>query len=291
MKNLLAVLFISVSFSAFAQRNILGICTRDSLMKEPFKSWYQKNYDDYSPDEKVITLLKKNGLKDLTFEVFFGTWCGDSRREVPRFLKIADAVGITASQIKMIAVSTGEQYKQSPGGETIGRSIYRVGTFIISRKGIEVNRITEHPVRTLELDLLDIISGNSYQSNYRSFPIVDAWLKDGLLTNPNISPRGLARQLKPILFSPGELNAYGYVLIAQNHVKEAIAIFRINAAVFYDNPDMYSSLAEGLSKDQKHKEALENIEYAFTLNDEDYRIKDLLKSYYQIRKASEEGDH
>jgi tetratricopeptide (TPR) repeat protein len=278
-------LFVILATGTYAQNahHLLGEITRDSLLQEPFASWFRAAYDNYQPDEPTLAKLRKQSLKDLSFEVFFGSWCGDSKRELPRFLKLTDNLGISTEQIKMIGVDTGEQYKQSPGRETDARNIYRVATFIISRNGKEVNRITEHPVRSLELDLLDIVSGLPYHSNYRSYPLVKMWLEDGLLAHPNVSIKGLAKQLKPLLISPSELNACGHVLLAQQKHKEATTVFQINAYLFFDQVDPYVSLAESLDKEGKQTEALDQIKNAFRLNEDDDQWSTLLDTYYSIR--------
>lgn len=274
------------TLSAQPNRNILGSCTRDSLLQEPFKSWFQKNYDTYKPDESVVAKLKKLAVKDFVVEIFFGTWCGDSRRDVPRFYKIADAVGLPESSIKLVGVGLGEHYKQGPKGETVGRGIYRVATFIVSRNGKEVNRITETVVRSLELDLLDIISGVAYQSNYKAYPIVDEWLRNGSLANENFSYRGMARQIGSLVVTPGELNSMGHVLIAQKKFVEAITVFRINTFLFFDNSDAYAGLAEALSKTNQHQEALESIEQAFWLDKGDQNLRGLLDIYFTVKSAA-----
>lgn len=266
-------------------RNLLGSCNRDSLLQDPFRGWFQKNYDTYVPDDAVIQKIKKLPLKDFSIEVFFGTWCGDSRRDLPRFYKIADAIGLTASNIKLIAVGSGDKYKQGPNGETLGRGIYRVATFIVSKGGVEVNRITETVVNSLELDLLAIFSGKTYQSNYKGYPLIDAWLKEGSLASENFSNRGMARQLSSLIVTPSELNSCALVLLTQKKFIEAAAVYRMNAFLFYDNPDAYAGLAEALSAAGKHSEALENIEYAISINKDSQSLHDLLNTFYKIKTA------
>ncbi len=267
--------------------NLLGVVTRDSLMAEPYLSWYQPNYDSYSPDSAVIAKLKKLKLGTITVDIFFGTWCGDSKREVPRFLKIADEIQLDSKNIRMIAVSSGEQYKQSPGGETRGKGIYRVATFVFYRNGKEINRINEYPTFTLEHDLLAILSDTRYTPNFPAFSIIDEWLESGTLTHPNMSVRGLSNDLKPLVNSPSELNAVGYVLMAQGKLQEARKIFAMNVQLFYDDTNAYLSLAECQTKLGLHENALYNLDCAFKINEGDSFLKLMLDQYYDARKAME----
>ena len=106
-------------------------------------------------------------LKDKKITLFMGTWCGDSRREVPRLLKILDCCGFPPEQLKMIMVSNQpDMYKQSPGHEEYGRNIIRVPTLIIEGMSHELGRIIEFPVVSLEKDLLRILRSEGYVPNY-----------------------------------------------------------------------------------------------------------------------------
>ena len=52
-----------------------------------------------------------------------GTWCGDSKREVPRFYKILDEMGVKEQDIQLYNLDNrGDAYKQSPGGEEKGQA-------------------------------------------------------------------------------------------------------------------------------------------------------------------------
>lgn len=283
------LLLLTANITVYAQsnKNLLGVCTRDSLLTPAYKDWLEPNYTDYLPDKDLVLKLKKALTAEITIEVFFGTWCGDSKREVPRFFKIMDAANFSAQKIKLIAVGTGEAYKQSPGAETMGKGIYRVATFIVYKQGVELGRITEHPVYTLEEDLYKILTGGGYEPNFRAYKQIDQWLVNKVLTNPNVSIKGLAKQLKPILISPSELNSCVQVLIAQKLVKDAIAVAKMNVYVFYDNVEAYTVLARALSKDGQHKAALENIQYAIQLNKDENELQYLLNTFYSIKLASE----
>jgi len=71
-----------------------------------------------------------------------GTWCPDSRKEVPRFYKILDSLKFPESQLKLITVN---RMKKGIAQETDGLNIQRVPTFIFYKDGKEVGRIIEHP--------------------------------------------------------------------------------------------------------------------------------------------------
>ena len=66
---------------------LVGKIGLDAFEASPYNSWYSKNYADYKVDEKSIN-PHKTTLHSHKILVFMGTWCGDSKREVPRFAKI-----------------------------------------------------------------------------------------------------------------------------------------------------------------------------------------------------------
>jgi thiol-disulfide isomerase/thioredoxin len=100
-------------------------------------------------------------------DIFMGTWCGDSKREVPAMLKILNEIGFDSVDISLITVgNNAELYKKSPQGEELGKNIVRVPTFIIYDKKKEIGRIIEYPVESLERDLLKILRKEPYIPNY-----------------------------------------------------------------------------------------------------------------------------
>lgn len=151
---------------AKGRKMLLGKGIRQALLNEPYSSWFSTEYQTYRPDSGSCTLISPL-LSKITFEVFLGTWCGDSKREVPHFLKIADQLGISAAKIQLIFVSNdAAQYRKSPQHEEEGKNIVRVPTFILYKEGIELGRIIEYPINTLEKDVLTILSGKNYTPNY-----------------------------------------------------------------------------------------------------------------------------
>ncbi len=106
-------------------------------------------------------------LKDKKITIFMGTWCGDSRREVPRVLQMLDCCNFPAQQLQMIMVSNQDStYKQSPLHEESGRNIVRVPTMTIEEAGKEKGRIVEYPVVSLERDMLSNLRNEKFIPNY-----------------------------------------------------------------------------------------------------------------------------
>lgn len=140
---------------------IIGKSPRASLLQQPFRVWYQYQYQQYKPDSIILLGLKEQ-QHQYTMQIFLGTWCGDSRREVPRMLKVLDSCGWDATRLELIFVDgRPEHYKQSPQHEEAGKNILRVPTFIIRKGEKEVGRIIETPTISLEADLWKIIREGS----------------------------------------------------------------------------------------------------------------------------------
>ena len=85
-----------------------------------------------------------------------GTWCSDSRREVPRFYKIMDSTGYDSNKINLIMV--GRQLKDITGA-VAKYNVELVPTIIFYENGAEKGRIVEAPKETLEKDIVSILKG------------------------------------------------------------------------------------------------------------------------------------
>ena len=173
MNKIFCLLLLACSYQVLAQtsaekqKTLYGICTKDSLIAEPFGSWYNTNYETYKPSQEIVSNLKKEDISGISIKVFFGTWCGDSKREVPRVLKMLECCNFPAANLTMIMVSNKDSlYKKSPQHEEAGKNIVRVPTIIIEQKGVEIGRIIEFPIISLEKDLLAILRKEKYQPNY-----------------------------------------------------------------------------------------------------------------------------
>ncbi len=121
---------------------------------EPFKASFEENYKKYTSDENITKQLKKK-MSDVKILIVLGTWCGDSKEQVPAFFKILDGLKFQDSHIEIIAVD-----RKKAGGDVdiSGLNIERVPTFIFYRNDREIGRIVEKPSSTLEKSMLLILS-------------------------------------------------------------------------------------------------------------------------------------
>lgn len=136
---------------------LLGYFNPSQLSKPPHSEWFIKGFDEYQPDQYVIGKLALVNKDDLTIQIVMGSWCPDSRREVPRFMRILDLLKFPAGNVTFIGV---DNSKLSPIGDFDKLDIQRVPTFIFLKNKIEQGRIIENPVTSLEQDMLNILSRN-----------------------------------------------------------------------------------------------------------------------------------
>lgn len=177
MKSILATLLL-VSTSLLAQdfnqeieldngkKFMVGKINLKGLQSEPYAKWFNSNYENYTVDESMVKMFKKQ-LRKHHIKLFLGTWCGDSKREVPRMLKILHDAKFPMDQLEIVALDRRKgHYKKSPTGEEEGLNIIKVPTMVFFSAGKEVNRIVESPLESLEEDMAQIVTNKPYTPNY-----------------------------------------------------------------------------------------------------------------------------
>ena len=116
---------------------------------------YRERKAAYEPDADTIAYLASVIQPDDRLEVFLGTWCDDSQREVPKLLRIVERLESAGARLTLRLVSI-DRTKQRPADLVRGKAIEKVSTIIYVRNGVEVGRIVERPVGRLEEDLLGL---------------------------------------------------------------------------------------------------------------------------------------
>lgn len=125
-----------------------------SALERPEYHQFTTTYDTVRVSEEFVNLVRQlhSGVE---FTVFFGTWCKDSQRELPRFLKVADMAGISDDRVRLYGV---DRSKKSPDGLTEKFDIKYVPTIIFLKNGSEIGRIIEKPHATIEEDMVFILA-------------------------------------------------------------------------------------------------------------------------------------
>jgi len=145
--------------------NLVGIATKKDFQQEPYGSdWFNDFYSYYETDKGTIEKLKPY-LKDIKIKGFMGTWCGDSKRDVPNFYKILDEAEFNYKNLELVTVN---RQKKANGLEE-GFNITHVPTFIFYKDGKEIGRFVEHAIEdsSVEEDFLKILSGQEYKHPYQ----------------------------------------------------------------------------------------------------------------------------
>lgn len=141
---------------------LLGYINPGMFLNNPHSEWYISGREEYKPDRAVIEKLVPAIGSDLSILIVLGTWCPDSRREVPRFMKIVEQTGFPAEKMTFVGVDI---TKLAPVGGYDTFNIERVPTFIFLKNKVEAGRIIETPVTSLEQDMLNILTGMNKENN------------------------------------------------------------------------------------------------------------------------------
>ncbi len=123
-----------------------------SLFEKSDLPWFKEEYQRYTPQSTILDSIR--GRTDsLNVIVFLGTWCYDTHRELPRFLKIIETENIPIRILELHALN---RKKQSGDVLPVAFGIRYVPTFIFIKNGKEVGRIVEMPKKSLEEDIVEI---------------------------------------------------------------------------------------------------------------------------------------
>ncbi|NOR21772.1 MAG: hypothetical protein GQ476_03645 [Candidatus Aminicenantes bacterium] len=142
------LLFISV----YGKLELLGPLSKEEIL-ENFPDW-QVEVASYVPDQEVIEKLQSIP-SEIKIEIFLGTWCPDTKRNVSAYFKIMDMVDNPLIMTSYIGIPR-EDDSRKPFIE--GKNIIKVPTFIIIIDNQEKGRIIENPTKSVEEDVLDIIN-------------------------------------------------------------------------------------------------------------------------------------
>jgi thiol-disulfide isomerase/thioredoxin len=150
-----SIVFNQIKFDENSGSDILfGYAKPNVFEEEPFNSWYNFEKQAYQTDTATIEKIKSMDLSKIEICIVMATWCSDSQREVPRFIKIMELIGYEPHNLKIICVDRKKQAEKTPVEKLL---IEKVPTFIFVKNKKEIGRIIEIPNESLEKDMLKII--------------------------------------------------------------------------------------------------------------------------------------
>jgi thioredoxin 1 len=143
MKNKLISLFcITLMFSsltAFAGDFHVGPISGHEILKDLKK--FAQHKDDLTYTDADLAELRAIA-RPITVKVFFGEWCHDSIREVPRLITLFEQTNNSNIRVEYFGL---DLKKSDPEGIALAHSIKKTPTVIVFRDDEELGRFLEFP--------------------------------------------------------------------------------------------------------------------------------------------------
>jgi len=166
MKSILFAILFFITSDVFMQEKfikivdakknepmLVGEISRVNFNDSTFSIWFDEEYEYYAIDTIVLETIK-NKIDNLNIEIIMGTWCSDSRREIPHFYKILEYLNFPNSKVRVTAV---DRKRKSLDDRIDSFQIELIPTIIFFIGNKEAGRIVESPINTLEDDIKNII--------------------------------------------------------------------------------------------------------------------------------------
>ena len=124
------------------------ISTQEVLRYDSFSS----HYNDYQLSQQQLMEID-NWPQDLSLTIYFGTWCHDSQREVPKFLKLFSyKPSLTKNLIAL------DYQKSDPAGLASDAGVKYTPTIVVKKGNTEIGRIIERPKRDIVTDITKMLT-------------------------------------------------------------------------------------------------------------------------------------
>lgn len=281
---IIAGLFFSTSFlnaqTEFQDKkgntHLWGAFELDKLQTAPFDEWYKEQYNKFTTDLSKVNWAEN--LENYQIDIYLGTWCGDSKKWVPRFIKMWEELGLDHDQIHFIGLHRNAEFrKQGPNGEEKGKGIHRVPTFIFSQDGVEQARIVESPKNDLVTDVQQIALGCPSVPRYRAVVEFQNQFASQHIDSLIAHPKPLLRAVHRKTSGEGELNTYGYVLKSAGKMEQALLVFRINNFIHKHSPNTFDSLGEQYFDMENFQKAKECYQSVLKIDAENEHAAEMLK--------------
>ncbi|MCP5102997.1 MAG: hypothetical protein GY950_06450 [bacterium] len=146
------IVMIAFAVSLFAGQQV----EKDSIIRHSDE--WKDIYREFTVDEGMVETLAAKTGDNLKIVVYLAFWCGDSKDNVPPFVKIVDKINEATGKNLPVDYFTVERKPNKDVKCFVEElKVERVPTFIFYRDGKEIGRIIENPKQSLVEDFLEII--------------------------------------------------------------------------------------------------------------------------------------
>jgi len=112
---------------------------------------FDKNHQSFVINESEQVQIQQ-WPSNVRIDAYFGTWCHDSQREVPRLLKLLEYNDSIDSRLISL-----DYQKSDPQGKAVMNKVKFTPTFIVYLNNNEIGRIIERPKVSLVADVTGFI--------------------------------------------------------------------------------------------------------------------------------------
>ncbi len=273
LSSVLLVGAFGISSAAETPSILVGKIVRADMRKAPYADWYDRQYSGYQPAKELVEKLKAP-LAGVSIETYFGTWCGDSRRQIPRLLRLLDAAGFDESRLTMTGLSDRSmEFKKAPGNPEAKRLIHRTPTIVLLRAGVEIGRIVETPEVSLEADLLAILEGRGPTPKYGA----EAWIHQLFSGRTAAEVEKALESAEPEILKrsdPDSLSHYAeYDLLRNGRAREAKALLDLHLKLNPRSVAGHLLLSDALVSLGRNADALAAAERALAIEPSNTRAQ------------------
>ncbi|MDR1793554.1 MAG: thioredoxin family protein [Bacteroidales bacterium] len=165
IKNIiLGAAFCLISNSLLSQSDsivepiIVGETSLEQLLSiDNFRTEFEMYYSQYQLDteqlEKITTLFSDYQNQHFHIVAIVGSWCGDTKEQLPILLKILSATALKDVEITYIAVNRDKKAGQKDVTEY---AVERIPIFLFYANEQLLGKIVETPRQSMEKDIIEI---------------------------------------------------------------------------------------------------------------------------------------
>ena len=147
LASIIIVTIVSACANSHVEKATMAIGEVNVQQLLNTQKYFKQSYQTFELTADEVTEIK-SWPSDLHIDVYFGTWCHDSAREVPKFMKmLSESERLSHRLIGL------DFEKSEPSGSAKDHDIKYTPTFVVYRNNKEVGRIIERPKVSITADI------------------------------------------------------------------------------------------------------------------------------------------